>query len=54
MPVSNSPPADLAGWLSYIEALHPKAIAMGLERVNEVRQRLGLAPQFPIITVAGT
>lgn len=27
---------------------------MGLERVNEVRQRLGLAPQFPIITVAGT
>lgn len=27
---------------------------MGLERVNEVRQRLNLAPDFPIITVAGT
>lgn len=27
---------------------------MGLERVSEVRQRLKLAPDFPIITVAGT
>ena len=27
---------------------------MGLERVSEVRQRLNLAPDFPIITVAGT
>lgn len=47
-------PIDLPGWLRYIEALHPKSIAMGLERVDEVRQRLNLNPAFPIITVAGT
>lgn len=41
-------------WLGYIEALHPKSIAMGLERVCEVALRLNLAPSFPIITVAGT
>lgn len=47
-------PVDLSGWLTYIEALYPKSIAMGLERVDEVRQRLNLTPRFPIITVAGT
>ncbi|HEY8118039.1 MAG TPA: bifunctional tetrahydrofolate synthase/dihydrofolate synthase [Methylophilaceae bacterium] len=47
-------PADLPGWLTYIEALHPKSIAMGLDRVDEVRQRLNLYPTFPLITVAGT
>ncbi|HEY7986502.1 MAG TPA: bifunctional tetrahydrofolate synthase/dihydrofolate synthase [Methylophilaceae bacterium] len=47
-------PADLAGWLAYLEILHPKAIAMGLDRVNQVKQRLELNPDFPIITVAGT
>ncbi|MDR5171657.1 bifunctional tetrahydrofolate synthase/dihydrofolate synthase [Methylobacillus flagellatus] len=45
---------DLAGWLAYIEALHPASIEMGLERVELVRQRLGLHPQFPIVIVAGT
>lgn len=44
----------LAGWLSYLERLHPSAIDMGLERVAAVRDRLGLAPTFPIISVAGT
>ena len=47
-------PIDLTGWLTYIEAQHPKSIAMGLDRVNEVKQRLKLNPVFPIITVAGT
>jgi dihydrofolate synthase/folylpolyglutamate synthase len=47
-------PSDLAGWLHYIEALHPKSISMGLERVAEVKQRLGLEPDFPIIVVGGT
>lgn len=47
-------PVDLAGWLSYIEAQHPKSIAMGLNRVNEVKQHLKLNPDFPVITVAGT
>ena len=49
-----SPPSDLAGWLAYLERLHPKAIAMGLERVNQVKNALQLNPTFPIITVAGT
>lgn len=47
-------PADLAGWLSYLEKLHPKSIALGLDRVQQVRSRMALAPKFPIITVAGT
>jgi dihydrofolate synthase / folylpolyglutamate synthase len=41
-------------WLAYIEALHPKAIAMGLNRVKAVANKLQLNPRFPIITVAGT
>jgi dihydrofolate synthase / folylpolyglutamate synthase len=47
-------PQSLAQWLTYIEALHPKSIAMGLERVADVAYRLGLSPTFPMITVAGT
>ncbi len=47
-------PDSLAGWLAYLEQLHPKSIALGLERVGQVWSRLGLAPDFPIITVAGT
>jgi len=49
-----SKPTSLAQWLTYIEALHPKSIAMGLTRVNDVAHRLGLAPKFPIISIAGT
>jgi dihydrofolate synthase/folylpolyglutamate synthase len=45
---------NLAEWLSYIESLHPKSIAMGLERVKQMIDRLKLHPQFTIITVAGT
>ena len=45
---------NLAEWLIYIESMHPSAIDMGLERVAAVRDRLGLAPLFPIMTVAGT
>ena len=41
-------------WLAYIEALHPKSIAMGLDRVKLVLKQLQLCPKFPIITVAGT
>ena len=45
---------NLAAWLSHIEQLHPKSIAMGLERVKRVLHRLSLQPDFKIITVAGT
>lgn len=47
-------PATLAGWLEYIENQHPKPIALGLERVKSIGQRMGLHPQFPVVTVAGT
>lgn len=47
-------PTTLADWLSYLESLHPKTIALGLDRIGQVRQRLNLHPAFPIITVGGT
>src|SRR5690349_24802020 len=45
---------SLADWLTYLEALHPKTIEMGLDRVNQVRLKLGLIPSFPVMMVAGT
>jgi dihydrofolate synthase / folylpolyglutamate synthase len=45
---------SLHEWLSHLESLHPKTIALGLERVAEVKQRLHLDPAFPIIVVGGT
>ncbi len=47
-------PSTLAEWLDYIERQHPQAIAMGLDRVNVVRDALALKPEFPVITVGGT
>lgn len=47
-------PILLSDWLSYLERLHPKAIELGLERVNRVKQRMGLVPGFLVITVGGT
>jgi dihydrofolate synthase / folylpolyglutamate synthase len=47
-------PKTATEWLAYIEALHPKSIAMGLDRVKLVLNQLQFKPSFPIITVAGT
>ena len=33
--------AGLADWLSYLESLHPKTIALGLDRVQVVREAVG-------------
>ena len=44
----------LAEWLAYIESLHPKIIAMGLERVARVRDAMGLRLGCPVIIVGGT
>ena len=44
----------LDDWLRYQEQLHPNSIDLDLTRVSEVRDRLGLAIEFPIITVGGT
>ena len=49
-----SAPKSLAGWLEYLEQLHPQAIEMGLERVSAVARSLAIAPDFPLITVGGT
>ena len=50
----NSMPINLADWLTRLESLHPKAIDMGLERVRQVRDALGLRVDCPVITVGGT
>lgn len=47
-------PNNLADWLTYLESLHPKTIALGLERVAQVKQQLNLQPDFPVIIVGGT
>jgi dihydrofolate synthase / folylpolyglutamate synthase len=47
-------PNNATEWLAYIEALHPKSISMGLDRVKTVRDKLALNLHFPVITVAGT
>ena len=47
-------PSTLADWLTYPESLHPKTIALGLERVAQVKQRLNIDPDFPVIVVGGT
>jgi dihydrofolate synthase/folylpolyglutamate synthase len=47
-------PATLDGWLAYLETLHPKAIALGLDRVRAVHDRLDIALRCPVITVTGT
>ena len=44
----------LDDWLAHAERLHPKAIDMGLNRVKTVADRMGLAFDCPVITVAGT
>jgi dihydrofolate synthase/folylpolyglutamate synthase len=44
----------LADWLAYSERLHPIAWDLGLDRVGEVAERLGLRFDCPVFTVAGT
>lgn len=45
----------LSDWLAYIQNQHPKTIAMGLERVRAVAQRMALPkPARHVITVGGT
>ncbi len=45
---------DLAGWLAYIERQHPQAIALGLDRVRAVLDRLATPKPCPVFTVGGT
>ena len=45
---------SLAEWLAFIERQHPKAIALGLERVAAVWRRMQVVLDCPVITVGGT
>ncbi|MFC7286985.1 bifunctional tetrahydrofolate synthase/dihydrofolate synthase [Herminiimonas glaciei] len=47
-------PKTLADWLIRLEALHPKAIDMGLDRVREVKQAMDVQFACPVIIVGGT
>ncbi|KUM05101.1 bifunctional tetrahydrofolate synthase/dihydrofolate synthase [Chromobacterium subtsugae] len=44
----------LDDWLRWQEGLHLSAVDMGLARVEKVRQAMDLAPNCPVIMVAGT
>jgi len=44
----------LDDWLEYIGGQHPQTIAMGLERVVSVLNRMDLKIQSPVFTVGGT
>lgn len=47
---------SLDAWLNWQSTLNPAEIDLGLERIIDVLQRMGLASEFdcPLITVAGT
>ncbi len=45
---------SLAAWLAHCERMHPVLMDLSLERTVEVRKRLGLKFEVPVITVAGT
>jgi len=47
-------PRSLEDWLQHVERQHPQAIALGLERAQRVRTRMGLAFDCPVIVVGGT
>jgi len=44
----------LTDWLTYLETAHHTVIELKLQRVNLVKERLGLKLACPIITVGGT
>jgi dihydrofolate synthase/folylpolyglutamate synthase len=47
-------PHTLSDWLAHCERLHPVTIELGLDRVQRVRERMGLQFDVPVFTVAGT
>ena len=49
-----SPGSSLEPWLNYLEALHPSAIDMGLDRVRQVADQLSLQSESVKYVVGGT
>jgi dihydrofolate synthase/folylpolyglutamate synthase len=47
-------PQTLSDWLALLETRHSKEIDMGLDRVNQVKQRLAITYDCPLIVVGGT
>lgn len=54
MAVAEPGPRSLADWLQHLEHRNREPIVLGLDRVQAVRERLRLDPDFPLITVGGT
>ena len=58
MPQHNSNTANLFSsldeWLVYLESAHPVGIDMGLTRIHQVKESLGVQFHCPVITVGGT
>jgi len=44
----------LDDWLAHCERMHPISMDLSLERTVQVKERLGLRLEIPVITVAGT
>lgn len=47
-------PTTLAEWLTVLENRHAQVINMGLERVSQVKESVGITFSCPVIMVAGT
>ncbi len=47
-------PLTLDDWLAHCAAMHPKTMDLSLERTAEVKRRLGIHFDVPVIIVAGT
>lgn len=46
---------SLPAWLAWLETCHPREIDLGLERIRQVAERLGLLnPSVPVVIVGGT
>jgi dihydrofolate synthase/folylpolyglutamate synthase len=58
VPQHNSNTANLFSsldeWLVYLESAHPVGIDMGLTRIHQVKESLGVQFHCPVITVGGT
>lgn len=47
-------PQTLDGWLEHIDRVHSQSIALGLDRVSQVRDAMRIEQGAPVITVGGT
>jgi dihydrofolate synthase/folylpolyglutamate synthase len=52
-PKSRIPNPGLQAWLDYQQRVHPQAIALGLDRVREVWNRLGAPSPAPVVIAVG-